>query len=171
MRVSGLVIFVLLLLTGGFVYLGYSAPELSYRTQIDVKAPVEVAFAGFTDSARMGEWKSDFISIQLLRGEPNQVGSVYRLTLKQADRNAIVTRELVAFRQNERVAYDLEHGTYSAAVEVLFEPTGTGTFMTIYNTVRGDGLFWRAALQLGKNRMMERQQQDYQRLKALLESS
>lgn len=170
MRLSGLIIFVVLVLTIGFLYLGFSAPEFSYRTQIDVRAPVEETFTGFTDTTRMTTWMSGLIKVQLLRGEPDQAGGVYRLTIREDDADEIVTRQIIGFEPNTRVAFDLEDGTMNSSVDVLFESTPSGTLIAVYNTVRGKGLYWRALLRLRRNAIMERQRADFRRFKAMIEN-
>jgi uncharacterized membrane protein len=169
MRFSGLVIFVLLIVAVGFVYLGLSERDVSYRTQIDITAPVGIAFDGFTDASRMGEWMSGLDSVDLLRGEPGEVGSFYRLTFHEDGTDVIATQEVIAVESNTRVAYDLEYGNMTNVVEVLFEPTTNGTSMATYNTVSGKSLFWRAILRLRKNSMMDAQRTDHRRLKAMIE--
>ena len=169
MRISGLVIFVLLVVTGGFVYLGYSTPEFSFRTQTVVAVPVDAVFAGLTDQSRMPDWVGDLVSIQLLRGEPNEVGSYYRATFEEEGRDVIETRQIVAFANNQRVAFDAERNNMTASVEVLLEPVSAGTSIATYQTVRPKGLFWKAVLRLRQNSLAERQRENFQRLKAILE--
>ena len=135
MRISGLVVFVLVVAVGAFVYLGFSNPEFSFRTQVKVGVPVADAFNGFTDDERLGNWVSNFVRIQPLRGEPNAVGGFSRLTLTDEGRDVVITREIVAFEDNERVAYDLEHTTMMTSVDVLFEPDGDGTSIAAFQTV------------------------------------
>ena len=171
MRISGFVVFVLVVAVGAFVYLGYSNPEIRFRTQVKVGVPVAAAFAGYTDEARLGSWVTNFVRIQQLRGEPNSVGSFSRLTLTEDGRDVIITREIVAFEENDRVAYDLEHSNMMTSVDVLFEPDASGTSIAALQTVRGKGLFWQALLRLRKGTMQEQQRTDMRRLKAMLESS
>ena len=171
MRISGLVIFVLLVVTGGFVYLGYSTPEFSFRTQVVVKAPIDVVFAGFTDQSRMPDWVANLTSIQPLRGELNEVGSYYRATFTEEGRDIIETRQIVAFVDNQRVGFDTEQNNMTTSVDVLFEQMTAGTSIAAYHTVRPKGLFWQALLRLRKSRMLERHGDDYQRLKAMLENA
>ena len=171
MRISGLVIFVLLALVGGFVYLGYSNPDVSFRTQVNVAVPIDAAFSGFTNDERLDDWTADLIRVKAVRGEPNTVGSVTRLTLIEDGREVIVTREIVAFEENQRVAFDLDQSNMTTSVDVLFEPTAAGSSIAAYHTVRGKGLFWRAILSLTTSDIQAQRRADFARLRAMLEAA
>jgi len=169
MRLSGLVIFVLLLGSTAFVYLGFSKPDISFRTHVSVNAPVERTYSVFTDTSKASTWVANLVRVDLLRGDPGAVGSFYRLNFIQDGKAVIATQHYVALQPASRVAYDVELPNSNNSVEVLFEPLTRGTRITTYNTVRGKGLFWQAMLQLKKGSLSAQQQANYRRFKAIVE--
>ena len=170
MRLSGLVIFIVLIATIGFVYLGFSEPQLSFKTQINLTAPVDVAYDTFTDTASMSVWVADLARVDLLRGTPGTADSFYRMSFVTDGEDVVATMHLVALESGTRAAYDIEFPYMDNSVEVLFEPFADGTRIATYNTVRGKGLYWRAMLRLQKGSLIEKQLNDYGRLKDLVES-
>ena len=171
MRVVAVIILLALIATVGFLGVGLANPEFSYGTEVLVDAPVEKSFAVFRDPQTLGIWLSGFVSIEYLRGEPEQVGSFYRLTFEEDGRRTLVTEEITGLVENDSFSVTLDSPMMLADVSTRFSAQGRGTRITTASTVRGKGIFYRAMLYLMRTSMADRQRADLNRLQRLIETS
>ena len=133
-------------------------------------APVTESWAVYQDPDRLGIWLDGFVSIQYLRGEPEAVGSFYRLTFEEGGETIIFTEEITGLIDNELISITLDNPTMAVDIETTFRSEGNGTRIRTTNTVRPKGIFYRALFRMMRGEMQARQESDYQRLQRLIES-
>ena len=165
MRIVGILIVLALSVLGFVLYSGYSNPEFTYQTQVVVDVPPERAWQVFNDPEKLPLWVEGFQKIEYLRGEPNAVGSHYRLTFD----DVVVTEELTLIEENERLEMTFDNEMMTAENMVVFRPSDRGTRISTESTVRGNGIFWQSVLLFSQSAMQQRQQADLERFKALVE--
>ena len=171
MRLLGFAIVAALLALGVFLFLGYNEPEFSYTAQVEVTAPVEDSWAVFSDESKMPLWLTGFVKVEYLRGEPNQVGSFYRLTFEEDGQQFLMTEEVTALVENDRFGMTLEADMMIAETLMTFRAVPQGTLIVSENTVRGKSAFWRSMLLLSRGEMQRRHQADLEKLKTLIETT
>ena len=169
-RILNILVVIAILGSIGFMILARSTPQFEYATAIYVEAPVEESFTVFQDPDRLGLWLDGFESIQYLRGEPESVGAFYRLTFEEGGETVIFTEEITELVENEVVSTSLDGPMMVVDISTRFESEGGGTRIVSTNTVRPKGLFYRGLLRLMSPLMRARQEDDFERLKVLIET-
>ena len=169
MRYSTLLVLLALLAVSGFVYIGYKEPSFSHQIVLEIDAPIKRTFAVFNNAEQLPFWITGFRKIEYLRGEENQPGSYYRITLIEDDREMIMTQHLIALVKNEYYAAEFETEMMTSKSDYWFEPTNSGTRLTSNSEFAGNGPFWRSILWFSKADIKARQQVDLGRFKSLVE--
>ena len=145
-------------------------PVLDYRTQVDIaKAPSD-AWDTFMDMDHMGSWMTGFERIEVLSGEPGEVGSEYMLYFRENGRLMTVKETATIMEHGKRYGFDMENEWFDGSALITIEAIASGSRLTIDNTVHGRGLFRRTVLFLMQSKMKERQQGDIEKLRDLIES-
>lgn len=170
MRVAATLVLLALIGTAGFCSLGLLNPQFSLRTEVLVEAPVQRSFAVFRDLRRLDVWLSGFVDIQYLRGEPDGVGGVYRLTMEDGGRRTFITEEITSLVENEAYSASLESPMMVAETTTVFAAASGGTRITTESVIRGKGIFYRSLLYLMRTQLAERQDTDFDQLRRLIES-
>ena len=68
-----------------FFSLGLFIPAFSFDNVVEVNRPVEKAFAEFNDVSNMYKWTPGFQFIEPISGWPNEVGSKWKLVVKEEE--------------------------------------------------------------------------------------
>jgi len=169
MRFSTVLILLALVAVSGFIYVGVREPSFGSQTIVEIDAPVELTFAVFNDHSNLPLWLTGFRKIEYLRGEENQPGSYYRLTMVEDGREVIKTEQIIELVENEHFAMTVESNRLASETNFWFEPIGNATRITANAEYAGKGPFWKSVLWFSKQDIKSRQQDDLQRLKVLVE--
>ncbi|MFQ5651512.1 MAG: SRPBCC family protein [bacterium] len=154
-----------------FVLIGMFVPSFTYENRIEVSKPVEHSFAVFSDPANMSEWLTGFKSMENLTGGPNEVGSTWKLVFVDGDEEIIMTEEVTGFKENELISFTLDNEVLEADIEVHFVRKNGTTGILQSSKVEGKNLFWKSLLFLSKWNMTARGQENYVKLKHLIETT
>lgn len=169
MRFSTVLVLLVLLAVAGFIYVGVREPSFGNQAEVEIAAPLELTFAVFRDSDNLPLWLTGFRKIEYLRGEENQPGSYYRLTMVEDGRETIMTRQITALVENEHFAMAVESNMLTSEANFWFEAIGDATRITANSEYAGKGPFWKSVLWFSKQEIQSRQQDDLERLKVLVE--
>lgn len=154
-----------------FFLIGVFVPTFTYVSRIEVNAPVEHAWAVFNDESRVGEWMTGFKSIETISGNPNEVGSKFRLVFEEDGKEIVMTETMTAFEPHERFAFDLVNEVMNVNVDIRFASSGGKTEITATSLVDGNNIFWKSLLPLFKSGFEDRSQEMYDKLKTLIETT
>lgn len=154
-----------------FFSVGIFAPSFTYENKVEVNAPVEKAWAIFTDESRMGDWLTGFQSIETISGNPGEVGCKYRVVFIENGEEMVMTEEVTAFQENEIFAFTLDADPLISDVEVKFTGDESKTEIIATNHVEGKNLLWKSTLRLMKFMIANRGQEQYDKLKEIIESA
>jgi len=169
MRLSTVLVLLALVAVGGFIYVGVQEPSFGGQAIVEIDAPLELTFAEFNDPDNLPLWLTGFRKIEYLRGEENQPGSYYRLTMVEDGREIIMTEQIIASVENEHFAMTLESNMLVIEANYWFAPIGNITRVTANSEYAGKGPFWKSVLWFSKEEMRTRQQDDLRRLKVMVE--
>jgi len=171
MKILKYILGIAAILVLAFLTLGLFTPELNYETLTEIDAPLEHAFAVFTDGDRSSEWLVGLKSIENISGQEFEVGSMWRLTFEQDGEVMVMTEEVTAYKENEVFAFTIDSDVLIADVEIRFIPLdSTRTKIVATSTSVGKNILWRSMLAIVKSDIIERDQENYNRLKQLIES-
>ena len=167
LKVLGIGLVVVAVLYGAAIAL---TPPTRYETRIEVGRQVARVWEVFVDESRAHEWLQGLVSMRLLSGERHAVGSTYELVFEEGDKRLVLEEEVTSFVPEEEFGMRLRHAVMDSESIVRFEDLGDGrTAITTENGAHGHGL-WKPIVPFMKQRMVERQQEGYARLAALIEA-
>ena len=170
MKIAKWVTLVILLILIGFFTLGLVKPTVQYESKIVVDQPVDKAFMVFLDVSKMGEWLTGFKKIEIVKGMPNIPGSIFNLTMEINGKEITVTEEVTDFRWNDHFSFILNHDIMSVECENKFIARDMKTEISCTYVVTGKNLFWRSIDVLMKGKMEKQAQDDFDKLKKVIES-
>lgn len=173
MQAVKLIVSLLLGLGLAFVLIGFFVPEVEFNSSIDVNVPVDQAFAVHTDESRMGEWLTGFVSIENISGAPLEVGSRWRLVFEGEGGEEIeMIQEVTDYEALRHFGFVSESDDVRVGSHTRFFSDGAGgTRMELSSRLRGKTWYMRSLLPLFKGHMQERQDQDFERLRDLIETT
>ena len=154
-----------------FFAVGIFAPSFTYENKVEVNASVEKAWAIFTDQSRMGDWLTGFQSMETISGNPGEVGSKYRMIFVENGEEMVIMEEVTAFQENKLFGFTLDADPLISDVEVKFTGDESKTEITATNHVEGKNLLWKSMLRIMKSMIANRGQEQYDKLKEIIESA
>ncbi|MDJ0657033.1 MAG: SRPBCC family protein [Xanthomonadales bacterium] len=161
---------IVVLLAGAFVLVGVFKPRVDYQIEVHVSADRPTVFAVYNNPERMGDWVEGFLGMENLSGQPNEVGSRWRLSFEH-DRGGVmeVEEKVIAFRQDELFAFTADSDFATMDSRTRFEDAGNGTVIRVDAELEGKGLIWRSMAVLSASMIRDRTERDLLRLKKLIE--
>ena len=154
-----------------FLLIGVFVPTVAYEHKITVNASLEKSFSVFISDSRLGEWLTGFVSLELTGGEPETVGSTYRVVTEENGEEIVMNEVVTAFIKNERFTHTLENDVLMGEIDARFSGDSTGTEIAVMTQFTGKNMLWRSILPLFKSMMIEQAQNDFNKLKEIIEST
>ena len=96
-----------------------------YRAVVPTSMSQDAVYAYLADFRSVAEWDPSIDDAQLVAGTAGQVGSRYRLTMRQLGRTTTLDYETVEAAPSSRVVYRCETGTFVSLDTVTVGPDGT----------------------------------------------
>jgi uncharacterized protein YndB with AHSA1/START domain len=142
---------------------------ITVEKSVIINRPVAEVFSFVTNEENTTKWQAGVESTQD-EGPSNQVGSRYTEVRKFMGREMKTTLELTAFEPNAKWGAKVVKGPVPYEVVSLFETAGGGTKVT--TRVEGEPTgFFKVAEGMVSSQLEKSLEEDFQRLKALLESA
>jgi uncharacterized protein YndB with AHSA1/START domain len=142
-----------------FVFVGMMIPVIAFKTSVVVQRPVETTFSVFTDMDLIGEWLEGFESVELIEGEPYEVGSQFRFRLNDDGMEIEFTETLTAFEENEVYAFMIDADVFQNEVSFTFTGNGDETTIKASNSITGSVWYMRSILPFMKSEFMRQQKE------------
>jgi hypothetical protein len=164
--VLAVIILIFLLMLPGII-----KPTVSYENEVHINKPVDISFMVFTDPSKMEEWLTGFKKMEWIQGMPAMPGSLMRLTLEINGREVEITEEVLAFEWNRRFAFRLHHKKIKVDCDYTFVASDMNSKIKSSMMVQGKNVFWRTINVFMKGKMQKQNQEDLEKLKAVIEAS
>lgn len=171
MKILKFILGLVVVLALAFFAVGIFAPSFTYENKVEVNAPVEKAWAIFTDESRMADWLTGLQSVETISGNPGEVGSKYQMVFIENGEEMVMKEEVTAFQENQLFAFTLDADPLISEVEVKFTGDESKTEITATSFIKGKNLFWKSTLRLMKSMVVNRGQEQYDKLKEIIESA
>ncbi len=146
MRILKYLLFFFLGLILLFFAIGLFTPSIQYGHQITVNKPIAEAWAVHKDDSKYGEWLEGFKSIELISGEPEAVGSKYRVIVNpgdgQPDFEMIET--IVSYKTPEHIELSFDSEMMRFDQTTSFSEVGGVTTIKTDSKVAGKGILMRS---------------------------
>ena len=134
------------------------------------KPPAEV-WEKFSNTDNLDKWIEGFKSIETISGEPNQVGSKYKIVIEEDGQRFEATETVKEVVENEKFAFDLESDMAKSEVEYTMVNKGLSTEVTEKITFTGKGILWQALFYWMQSSMKEKSKGNLERFKKFAEES
>ena len=153
-----------------FLLIGVFMPRLDYKITFEVNKPVDQTFKVFMDASLAGQWMTGFKRMETLSGKPGEVGSKYRFVFEEGDEEIIVDEEILVMKENEAFAFSMENEMLTGRGEFRFKDKNGSTEITYINDTAGRNIILKSVLAIFRSSIKERNQKDFEKLKAMIES-
>jgi uncharacterized membrane protein len=141
----------ILLLFVVFFTVGLLNPSLSYQTTVEINKPLDVSWSYFNDEKNMKDWLPNFISIEKLSGNPNEIGSKFKMTFIENGEEMALIETMTDFKAKEIFAFTLENEFLTNNVKVKFSELNGKTILTQEENVKGAYIFWHSMFTMMKS--------------------
>ena len=171
MKTIKIVLIALLSVIVGFVCIGILNSEQEFENQVIVNRPVADCFAVFNNEANMGKWMDNFEQIEKISGNPNEVGSKYKLVFVDGAEEMALFETLTAFKENELFSFDYDNDLITGHVDVHFVAAGSATKIIARSRYSANGFFMQCLFPFFQGTMQQQSQKNYDQLRELIEGS
>lgn len=152
-----------------FVLIGYMIPELRFTTTVHVPRSADVAFDVFTNTDLMDQWLEGFESIELISGEPEEIGSIFRVRFNDDGTEIEFTEELTTFEESKAYGFLMDAGFFTNQALFSFSEESGKTTIKASNVMVGSSWYMRSMLPFMNGEMQRQQAETLQALADLAE--
>jgi len=146
-------------------------PTLTNESRVTINKPREEVWKKFMDSSKMGEWLIGFKSIEPVSGEPNKVGSKYKITIEENGEQMEAFETVKEIVENEKFAFELANDMVSDDIIVTFVNRGLTTEVVQSETINAKGIVWKALFYWMQSTITKRSQENLNNLKKYIEGN
>jgi carbon monoxide dehydrogenase subunit G len=100
---------------------------MQVREVIEVRAPLEEAFAYVADFSTAAEWDPGVVQSRRVNNGPPSTGATYDVIAVFRDKRVPFRYEVREYEQNRRIVLVGDSGKARSRDEIRFEPAGEGT--------------------------------------------
>ena len=144
---------------------------MDIKSQTIIHKPVNEVWEYFTDPQNLKKWMGGLESVQPIKGEPGEEGSVSKHIVKE--RGQTIEMEVTIIDKNppEKLSLELNHKDFKVKVVNLLEPVNDNstTFITAAD-VKIKSFAYKLMVPVIKNELQKKQDEDLKRLKGLIEA-
>lgn len=108
MKAIKIILSIITILVMAFLVTGLVVKETTYKTQVVVKKPITEVFKLINSVDSTQNWITDIKSIEVVKQNPNVVGSTYKMTVNNRGDEVVMTQKVLAYVPNEKVTYYYE---------------------------------------------------------------
>ena len=160
----------IVLLVVGFFALGLIYPTVSYQTKIEINKPLDVSWNYFAEPKNMKDWMLNFKSIETISGEPNTVGSKYKISFGDGGNEIVFIETMTEYKPKETVAFKLEHTMMTDDIKMKFSEENGKTILIQDDSIAGSNIFWRSLSVLMKSSFSDSAKTNLTNLKTQIEN-
>jgi len=93
-----------------FLLAGVFVPQVKYNTVISVHASPQETWTKFNDPGQMSNWMPEVLEIDLIRIEPDNVGTEYAMKVESEGGDVRITQRINEYVPNQKVVLHLDAG-------------------------------------------------------------
>ena len=168
MRTLRVVGFLILILMVAFVTIGFVRPSISVETATVVHRSPFVAFDVLVDAERLPDWMDGFVSMEAVVDRDEQVGNTSILRMVSGTDTLSMRQEIVRFDPAQRFTLQFESDMVDGEIDVQLTAIPEGTELLTVTRFEGNSWLWRSLFFMMRGEMRRTQQEDYDRLAALV---
>ncbi len=135
MKIIKIILGVIVLISLGFFSTGLIVKELEYNTKITIDKPLENVFSAFKNIENQKKWLSEIKNIEIVNKNPQEVGSVYKLTINNGQ-DLVMTQKVMTFTPNKNITYRFNSDAMIRLENYSFSSAGNQTKIVQKTTIR-----------------------------------
>jgi uncharacterized membrane protein len=140
-----------------------------FEVTIEVNAPLPQVWEAFMNTDNMPHWMDGFQSIENLSGNPEEVGSRWRMVFLEGGREVALEETVTAIKERQEFSFRIDHDSMWSETTIEFLTDGTSTNLVSRTEAAGKGILGKAMMGLMSGHMKKRQSADFTRFKAMVE--
>lgn len=144
---------------------------MDFEQELMVERPVQDAFLACDSAKQQVRWMASLFEVELDRERPWGKGSQFRQVHEESGTRRVFEGEMLDYEPNRRILMRLEHADFDLTTELLFEDLGQRCRIRQRSHLELKSLALKMIQGMLAQIVARRFQEDFARLKALLESS
>ncbi|MCF8259002.1 MAG: SRPBCC family protein [Flavobacteriales bacterium] len=158
------------LVFAGFFAIGVMRPSVPISARIEIERPVADVFAAYNAPFDRMDWLEGYEGTERVSGGAGIPGSVSTVFFTHDGKKFVMKEELKDYVENRLVELTWSNEVLTQRMRVAFEAVDEqSASVTMSGTVEGTSWFMRSMMGLAQNRMQQQEEQNFVRLKELLE--
>ncbi len=155
-----------------FWLVGIFIDSVKTEYTVTIEKPIEDTYDAFMDVEILDDWLTGFKSIEVISesGDPDGVGNKYKMMFEEGGELYEFEETITGVEWDEYFSFDLDSKFFSSSTRIEFEDKGDKTQVTSTTTTEGKGFVFKSMLPFMKNSMQQREKEDYDKLKEIIET-
>ena len=141
----------------------------NFEISTTINKPIDIVAAALNNADNFPYWQTDLERFEVVKGGPNQVGSIGRLHYSQKGRSYIMEDRLIYCEPGRKYVSEVEGDAIFAKVETTLQPLDSKTRMNLQWSGKGKILFLRLFLPFLRARMVKQAKKELEMFKQLVE--
>ena len=144
-------------------------PTLTHESRVLISKTPKDVWKKFSDSDNMGKWIEGFKSIEIISGEPNTVGSKYKIVIEENGEHFEAIETVKEIVENEKIAFRLSGDMLTDDVVITLVNKGLSTEFIQTETLQANDFFYKALFYWMHSSLSEESQKNLNNLKKFVE--
>jgi hypothetical protein len=141
----------------------------SFEISTEINKPVDIVTAALNNADNFPYWQNDLERFEVVKGGPDQVGSIGRLHYSQKGRSYIMEDRLIYCEPGKKYVSEVEGDALFARVETTLQSLNDNTKMTLRWSGKGKILFLRLFLPFLRGKIAKQAKKELEMFKQLVE--
>lgn len=134
-----------------------------------INKPVDVVTDALNNADNFPYWQTDLKRFEVIKGGPDQVGSIGRLHYSQKGRTYVMEDRLIYCEPGRKYVSEVEGDAIFARVETTLQSLGSKTRMNLRWSGRGKMLFLKLFLPFLRGKIVKQAKKELDTFKGLVE--
>tara|TARA_B100000497_G_C7658064_1_gene396211 strand:- start:992 stop:1492 length:501 start_codon:yes stop_codon:yes gene_type:complete len=144
---------------------------VEYSSHVSINKPLKEVWAVYQDEGKMRDWLEGFESIELVKGNRNDIGSEYIVKMNQEGQTFEIKETLKSYKEFENINFDFDNEMMLMNYNTEFTENEIGTTIHSRSIVRGHGILMRAMMPFIKGSMIAQEEKNLRGLKEVIEAN
>ncbi|MDY6965674.1 MAG: SRPBCC family protein [Halobacteriota archaeon] len=140
-----------------------------FEISITINKPADIVTEALNNPENFPYWQTDLEKFEVVKGEPNQVGSVGRLHYSQKGKSYIMEDKLIYCEPGKRYISEVSGDAITAKVETTLDSSGDKTKMSLQWEGKGKILVLKLLLPFLRGKIIKQAKTELETFKQLVE--
>lgn len=141
-----------------------------FRISTTINRPADIVAKALDNPENFPYWETDLVRFEVIKGGPNEVGSIAHLHYSQKGRSYIMEDRLIGCEPGKKYVSQVTGDALTAEVVTTLRSIGSKTEMTLEWSGKGKMLFLRIFLPFLRGKMAKAAKQELETFRQLVET-